>query len=640
MSYLDPLRLHFAGKFQAAVSTINNDTLHYNNATFRPEYWERGEGATKGWWNPRGSADWRLIGSQVTAAWLADGRQTGTDDLILRCSIADSDRRVPAKLVDLDPDQQLVSQIWGLEVRICDSNGHTLVRGQFEPAPFMDIWGRTSSNGGDMGASSLYQSVLTGLEWGDLGQSVFLQQLQSATRAGLLSIKFNVDGYCMDFRSPDFTLGRIVGTIGPFLPGEPRHLLRGRQFMPTNANTDGGFFEPSGKINFCTAVVNLNTRKIYLDLGNALPTSVPGGPPTDIGTLSLVCQVAATDSSGSVENLPLGDLLASVYTAPAWYPATAGIVEFPIERELTDAELRAVGANPLAILLPDSNGQTVTAISESPAGEFVCADQAVFRLNPGEHADVLLYATRFGQPYPEARVISILDNGQLGGPGPAVGEPIDGLDFPARVTTDAEGRAVLRITARDPGNPRVYVDGQVYGVRPMLEDTLPVGENYPFNPADFVSLLIWSGWTPDEPPTWYGSIQPVFQQYSNLYPVMQRILDMSDYESVCAHRQLLVLAFSLEERDPNAMPVTRDLSAAKRRAILRWLNEGATGKPLGPDEKPLLGVPRTVPAPTPTVFAAPPAIAPPAGKPEGGKAAALRRRLVVQRSRRTEGGNR
>ena len=635
MSYLGPLRLHFAGKFQAAVSTVNNDTLHYNNATFQPEYWERGAGATNGWWNPRGNGDWRLIDCQVTAAWLQTGDAAAADDPILRCVIADSDRRVAAKLVDLDPDQQLVSEVWGLEVRICNPNGQTLLRGQFEPAPFMDIWGRATSNGGDMGASSYYQSVLSGLEWGDLGQSAFLQQLRTAAVDGVLSIKFNVDGYNLDFRSPDFTLGRIVGTIGPATRDDPRHLVRGRQLMATNSNP-GGFFTPAGQINFCPALVNEDTRKVYLDLGNALPTTTPGGPMANLGTLSLVCQVFPSDPNGSIENLKLGDVSPETYATATWYSTTAGIIAFPAERTLTDDEREAISANPLAILLPGANGQSPVAISEPSSGEFVSADQVVWRLEPGEHAEVALYATRFGQPYPNARVIAIFDNSQIGGTGPAVGVPVDGLEFPARVTTDRDGRATLQITARDPGNPRPYVDGQVYGVRPMLEDTLQFGDGYPFNPADFISLLIWSRWSSDEPPTWYGSIQPIFQQYSNLYPVMQRFLDMSNYESVCAQRELLRLAFGLDIRDPNAMPVTRDLSPSKRRAILRWLSEGADGKPLGPDEKPLLGVPPAVPAPSPSVLTAAFEAPPSATGPEGGKAMALRRRLVTRRIRRAE----
>ena len=128
MSYLNPLRLHFAGSFQAAPSTVNNDPTHFDNRHFRPSYQKFGEHGTNGWWNPRGNADVRLIGCQVTAAW-QDGKPVSGDS-ILQCSIADSNTRVAAKLVDLDPEQQMVSEIWGLEVRICTADGSTLVKGQ------------------------------------------------------------------------------------------------------------------------------------------------------------------------------------------------------------------------------------------------------------------------------------------------------------------------------------------------------------------------------------------------------------------------------------------------------------------------------------------------------------------------------
>ena len=105
MSYLNQLRLHFAGKFQAAPSTVNNDPTHYDNVNFKPEYQQEP-------WNPRGDAAWRLIGCRITAAWHADGKPADADDLILACLIADSDRQVAAKLVDLDTQQQLVSATW------------------------------------------------------------------------------------------------------------------------------------------------------------------------------------------------------------------------------------------------------------------------------------------------------------------------------------------------------------------------------------------------------------------------------------------------------------------------------------------------------------------------------------------------
>lgn len=577
MSYLNPLRLHFAGQYQAATSTVNNDPTHFNNATFRRRFQERQQGnQLNGWWNPRGTANWRLAGCRVTAAWLEDGSAAAQDDPIGQYLVADSDRQVAAKLVDLDPLQQLASQIWGLEVRICDANGTTLLRGQYEPAAFSDIWNRVGSGGGDAIASAMWQSVLTNLEWGDVGQSPFLQQLKGAAGDGLLSIKFNLDGYNSSYGTPTFTFGRITGTIGPATSDEPRHLVLGRHFMTTS--TSQGFFIPAGGINFCVAVVNQERRKIYLDLGNALPTVSSGGALRDLGTLSLGYEV--TDPSGASVTVIEADI---PYRESGWYQTTAGVVELPAGRDLTDDELNAIASNPLVLQVTPAGGAATTAIAEPPSGLYIRADAFVFRLNPGDQAQARLYATKFGQPHPGAVVQAVQDTSQLqGGTGPLTpGTPSTAIQFSATFQTDANGRAPLTITATDPGNPRRFIDGQVYGVRPALEETL--GINYPFNPADFISLLVWSAFEPDEPVTWHGSLQPIFQQYANLYPVMQGFMDLSDYDSVCDNRELLLLAFGLEAGDPNSMPVTRDLSAARRQAILRWLTE------TGPDGKPLKG---------------------------------------------------
>ena len=91
--------------------------------------------------------------------------------------------------------------------------------------------------------------------------------------------------------------------------------------------------------------------------------------------------------------------------------------------------------------------------------------------------------------------------------------------------------------------------------------------------------------------------------------------------------ELLQLAFSLDIGNPNSMPVTRDLSPRKRKAILEWLRTP------GPDGKPLLGM---LQAPLPS--AEPPmpeATLTPATAngpviPRGGKAAAMGRRLILQ----------
>jgi hypothetical protein len=571
MSYLNLPRLHFAGKFQASPSTVNNDPLHFNNETFDPR---------DGWWNPNGDAVWRLIGCNVTAAWTGYDEEAAPDDPVMNCLIGDSDRSAPAKIVDLDPEQQLVSEIWGLQVRIYLKDGTNLLRARYETAAFTDIWSRSTGGGGDMGAGATYQSVLADLEWGDVSASTFLSTLKQRSTEGLLSIKFNVDGYNRDPKSPNFTRGRVVGTIGPCSAGEPKHFVVGRHFMAVPAPAPG-FFTPVGRVNFCTAVVDGPAGKIVLDLGNALPTKTPGSGMNDIGMLALGYPDGSTPGSAGG---PAPVLFSAIdYLRPKWYETTAGIVAFPNDRALTKVELAAIQTTPLMLFLTDANTVTTVAVAEASNGTYLRADRFVFRLSPGETASVCLYASQFGQPYEGARIISVLDPLQLqAGPNdPPVATPV-AVEFPARLIADRNGIAELAIEVGDPGRVRDFIDGQLYGVRPMLEDDLAFGAGFNFNPADFVSLLVWSGFAEDNPLTWHGSIEPIFHQYANLYPVMKPIVDLKNYESVLANLHILKLAFGLPVENPNSMPVTRDLSAAKRNAILRWLDKPLKGTPPGP----------------------------------------------------------
>jgi hypothetical protein len=612
MSYLGPLRLHFAGRFQAATSSVNNDPTHFDNSTFLPSFQElqgpKGD-PPNGWFDPRGDADFRLIGCRVTAAFLADGSPAPADDPVRRLLVADSDRTAPAKIVDLDPCQQMVSMLFGLEVRITDEAGVTRFRGTYEPAAFFDIWGRAPGHPSDTTACAYYQSVLTAAEWGDISSSPFLTALRDASPDRLLSIKFMVDGYNGTFGEAEFTRGRLVGTIGPGGAAEPRHLVRGRQFvLPADtANTVN--------VNFCVGVVDSATSRLYLDLGNALPTKDPGGDIDNrrIGKLSL----CLGEDAEPLCQVP--------YQSSGWYEQTAGVVALPADRPFTEAELERVATTPLSL---SCARQATPALVEAVV--YVRPDQLAFRCDPGGSASVRLYATKLGRPHAGATIRLVQDSGGLQPPSEAadsyqaypaswtVGVPASAVSFPGTVTTDGDGVAVVTVTTSDPGNPRVYIDGQVYGISATLAD----GGGIPADPQNFVSLLVWSGFQADDPPTWHGSLQPVFQQYANLYPIMQGFLDLSCYDDVCAHRNLLLMAFSLPVQDANSMPVTRDLSTAKRAAILRWLSSpGADGKPLlgtAPPAKPAEARPGRV------------AVTGPADAGEqllGGKGAAFRRML-------------
>jgi hypothetical protein len=636
MSYLNALRLHFAGQFQANVSTVNNTPTHFNNEAFRPSDAKLNPDQTQGSWNPQGDAAFRLLGCNITSAWMPAG-QVPTSDPVLHCFVADNDRGPPAKLVDLDSEQQLVSTIWGLTVRIADAEGNSLLQGDYVPAAFTDLWARSSGGSDDdFALGSMFQSVLENLVWGDVSSSPFLAALRTASAgSGRLSIKFNVDGFDMRFTSPSFACGRIVGTIGPATAAEPQHLVMGRQLMAAfNGMT------PADGLNYCAAIVDTATSALYLDLGNALPTVIPGGVPVDLGPLAVN---AGTTLLGTLSDGP-----GSYSQDPTWYSRTAGVVVFP----LTQSQLQAAAATPLVI-----TGNSGTTIGEWPNGAYVRADSFVYRLSPDDKVEIPVYAMQWGQPLSGVGVTFALDRSVLqmqgGGGDPPVGTPETVLRYtptqnpfppsslnpgetspPVTVTTDTQGVALLPITATDPGTPRYFkdpvtgqktvygIDGQIYGIAPSFADVTYAGPGtYPQNQWNFISFLVWSGFTPSNPVSG-TDLYPIFQQYANLYPVMSRFVDLANYDQVVAYASFLQFAFGLDQANPNTMPVTRDLSPAKRAAILSWLQKPNRGS-----------WPLTPPLPPDGGSAAVPQ-APDRGgmPPPGGKTAALARRIGVQKS--------
>ena len=137
---------------------------------------------------------------------------------------------------------------------------------------------------------------------------------------------------------------------------------------------------------------------------------------------------------------------------------------------MTNDELKAIAANPLALLLPGADNHPAPAIAEAPGGLYVRADQFVFRLNPGDQAEVRLFATRFGQPYAGAHILLNPDPGQLQGDPGQIAVPANAVEYPSEVVAGENGMATIAMRGHDPGNPRKYLDGQIYGVRPALKE--------------------------------------------------------------------------------------------------------------------------------------------------------------------------
>src|SRR6476469_1189116 len=229
MSYLDSPRIHLRGWFQADVSTINNDVRMFQNDSFVPEYQQLN---TNGSWNPKGTAVFRILDCSVTGGFL-NGRALSTpqDDAIIGLTLQNATDRTPGKLVDLDPQQQMVSMIFGMQVRVAGPHAETVLAGEFRPAPFINLWKRQQTGPKtDQQLCAYYQSVLGNVTWSDIN-SPLLTALMEASQDYSLSINFNVYGYGRDPSQPRYTMGHLVGTIGPYFTGEPRHFVLGRQMI-------------------------------------------------------------------------------------------------------------------------------------------------------------------------------------------------------------------------------------------------------------------------------------------------------------------------------------------------------------------------------------------------------------------------
>lgn len=558
VSYLTPPRVVFSGTFVADVSTVNNDPEHFDTARFNSSYWDAAAGTTLGWWNPGGTGTFGIGAAVITSATNPDGA-TATDataDRAVGMTLSDGAARTGGRMVDLDSENQLVSEIWGWSIVIADVLGNDVLTADYEPSAFMDLWMKVVGGNFDSGATACWQSHLSNLVWGDTSVSPVLDELrQRSADSGLLSMKFMLDSIDDDPDSPLVTVGRLVGSIGTVSDGEPRTFIAGRQLDPLE--TRGPFRAMQ------SAPVEIVDGTAWLDLGNSLPITAVGGPAADIGNLIL----GVGDEATVAPILP-----PRVYTANDWYEQTAGIVAV----ELDEATATAAQAAPLWIAAAGNK-----TLAEPADGLWLRTEQLVMRLDPDAAVTTTMFARRFGAPAADIDVSFGLDNTVLDQqrvvhpdrPGPMdVGAPANAVLLPTGTRTGRDGTATITVGAADPGNPRSYIDGQVYQVT-YGPGSMPPPTGSIAEPSRMLNLLVWSGIDEPTRPSWVRDIAPIFTQYASLYPVMKPIIDLADYSDVHTKRDLVRFAFSADVRDPRYMPVTRDLSAAKRRMILRWLDD-------------------------------------------------------------------
>jgi len=518
--------------------------------------------------------------------------------------IAASEDHTSGKIVDIDPQWQLASALWGLDLRLTDGKEPGFFSGHYRPHAFRDLWfGRMlnasgAPGGGDGAASATFQSVLEHVAWAkDLKRSRVLAELKAAATNGL-SIRLTTFSYIdRNPNGPDFTLGTVTGVIGPQRAGDPESFILGRRFAPANGITSWN------GCGYSTGRVDTKARRLFVDLSNGLqlaPTNndptkgpiVPAGTLNDIGTLrvGILKNADVTEFTPATEDnfLAVGEI---GYQDDGWLLNTSGIAAFALD----DAQLALAADYPLALAAETAlnagtgaNGKFgQIAIRETSGGLFVGAEPIVHRIDAPGHCTSTIYAARYGAALKNAEVaISQLGRmpqqggGQGAGPNtptapiPDIGVPESVFKIPASVITGQDGTAQLPIAADNPDNPRQYIDGQLY----LIDFRLPGQGNQARSAFDYIVTHVRDAYTVPDTPTWEKDVAPIFIQYGNLYPIMSKqLVNLSNPHDVKRHAKILRLAFAQPMASANHMPVTRDLSRGKCEMILRFLDRVIAG---------------------------------------------------------------
>ncbi|NND96985.1 MAG: hypothetical protein HKN47_06615, partial [Pirellulaceae bacterium] len=337
MSYLDPPRFSFLGRFRANVPTRNNDLTNYDPA-------KKITVVTPGDWNSFGSGGFEIFGGRVTSGMNEAGELAtkNSEDKLIGAAVSSRPHGadvIPrefgdAKIVDLDPSQRRLSTIFGLEVTIdlSTADDQLLLNGTMKPTCFRDYWNQRSAKGSGtssaalMPASTGFQSVLSNVTWnGSYDMSPLLMQLHDVSQEndGQLSIKFNVDQFLLS-QDPETNLtGRLIGTIGPYFADEPDHFVAQRRLVWTATAKTQEFFATPFQLDE-------KRKKLVFDFGNSVQLDTPDGSPlnSEVFPAILPIEGSAKLARPLVDKVPLK-------TTTEQLELTAGIVE----ADVADVEL-------------------------------------------------------------------------------------------------------------------------------------------------------------------------------------------------------------------------------------------------------------------------------------------------------------
>nr|AEA09213.1 hypothetical protein Lip018_ORF002 [uncultured Acidobacteriota bacterium] len=610
MSYLDIPHIHFGGLFWAAPSTINNITTNYDpSVRLENQSGQYNENVVL--WNALGVAQFYLQNCSVLGGVDSSGKfiDSGSDPLIGAPIItpapltpmsdgASGIYDIP-KMVDLDPDQQGRTELYGMRFQITLPAGGTF-GGPMSIPQLRELGPRVTLTkvGGSFSAVGQFMGSIVQPEWpaGDSG-SELVRQLKAACTNGV-AVSLTVD---LHWNFPQisqnglmFCYGRVHGTMGPLRPGETGQTLYGRRmFAPSSAAPPPApvlskappapaVAAPPWNAGYAAmSPVNLPSV-ISVDLGLAIPLAVQKDamPPGVNGTpqFEMGITIGSTDSSGEFTPLANGAVAFGDYVQISamekncycW--RNSGV--FTVL--LAAGEAQRLQSQPLAVQVNNT-----MVLQEIPSGVWVQFSQLSTRMPlPGASASIPMLVTQYGAPYPNyapaAFSIQVSEWVQQGGQWTNQVVPSTDLKIVAYqpAQTDDAGAIAMNLATQvsqmDLSALRADLESRVYFVTPPTDPSIDIADD-----GLPVSMLVWQPFTAPANPSWVDDIQPVMGAYARLYPGMKEKVDIGDRTAAQSNAGAIAARMSLPVAHPAYMPVTRDMTPAKVQMIADFMQRWA-----------------------------------------------------------------
>ena len=603
-SYLDVPRLTFTGRVHVDVATMNNNPCNYD--VNRPELIIPPSGGN---WNINGTGQFTFFDVSVTSAVATNAP---IQDAIIGSRVVNNLNMPYPKIVDLDVDHQLSSEVYGLHLAIVRTNGDVALQARAEVMPLVqDIWTRRicdlSNADENMGTKAV--TVLTDIKWGNIAGSHVLQELQTLTANNHrnLSITLNV----FNFNRVGQYLATVVGAIGVAYANEPLHFAGDRLMthhdveqisLPLSSD------DPCSKTNGTIPPwifkapfhINNNALRLSVDFGNSLTTNEQGTL-RNIGEIWLGVQSGVDNGCIHI----IGDAIP--YMETNWN-AVGSIVD----RILTTEQYNLLLTSPLLVVRtaitfiskddPIGHGSIGSSSSTSPILHS-CVNNALqlqvmlkeptHFLRPTHHylgrleymqeMTVQLQLTSCGKPVKDETVTvtqgEVIRSVPRGGIVPTSNTDKTNeqglVSFTFRVNKKITlPRQILRQDCNNITISQAPIEGQVY----FFDYSTSKTQHDRFDETgsmNRIAIRAFSFFDEPEDPNWIDHVQPIFKQYEQLFPVMHDFIRLGNYTQVTLARNLHMLEFamSVDINHPNYMPVTRDLSPTKQRMILKWLRQ-------------------------------------------------------------------